>query len=882
MKCIIPFIKFSSILFVTTAPQAGAMQNLQNSYTKGERVRTSSKHVRSVQRKVAETKNETETDEEINGSTGKTPDEAAKYAIAIDHMFKLIKGTINDKFVPSAKVRYDNLGNAHVRLGRFCKDLSVRGGDSVVHLDKKNKVVGQSATFLEPINLDIDPKLYNHIKPDEKELIIFVDHCCPILGWDEVSHGVAPDGTFLVVHIIKDSLDNAVVSHFQETRTAKQTGWPGTPLSNEVSGRPKASMNLRKLHHATSKGDKKGLIRNLSEKASFDYTFYSDKIDDLLIDYSNSAYTLKDPRPHGIQVFDFNDAPLYNTDTDAYHCVGLSTATEVRSFKLPFGVDPSSSAISDWQAWLDDPRNRNTIAVDAQWGLEKLYDFFKTYHNIEGIIDAKNGKKVKSAYVHVGATDKENKVKSWDNSCFAPDSWALLFGDGDGKMYQPMVSLDFIAHEYAHGIIGTFISFRNGEGAEMMALEEANGDIIAAVVCHLNNLTGCWTIGEKEAELARPSYVRSFQNPSSDEYSFDCYCSKRSNTFSQGNEFYNVMGIVTHFFFLLVEGNNIATGKNAGHTCSVEDCNDGSTGMPITSGPVVATGNKVFHGIGVENIIDAESIWWEALSIYFTSHTKIIDARKYTAKVALLQFSNQNHEYVRKAECAWFYVLVGEEPPGGCSSPIQLLDCDTKFSSQKMMSFSVNDLINNQFVTRFSIDLRHFGQFHLEFFNEDNGSLSVMHGEKFISSASGDFILHPSKLQDKSTVVDVVIIFGSVPSDLNWHITIGCVILLPCDRYYSSDDFTFSEYNGIQVTAFSVDLRRTYGTFSVDFITDNAEKITIYYEGSLLLLPTIYNFDSEISLRLPDGGTSTVAVITIESTSFVPPAWGIVVGCPHL
>ena len=197
------------------------------------------------------------------------------------------------------------------------------------------------------------------------------------------------------------------------------------------------------------------------------------------------------------------------------------------------------------------------------------------------------------------------------------------------------------------------------------------------------------------------------------------------------------------------------------------------------------------------------------------------------------------------------------------------------------MSFTVHDLINNHFVTRFSIDLRHFGQFHLEFFNEDNGSLSVMHGENVISSASGDFMLHPSKIQDQSTVVDVEVFFGSVPSDTNWYITMGCVSLFPCDQYYSSDDFTFSEYNGIQVTVFSVDLSRSYGTFSVDFITDNPEKITIYYEGSLLLIPNIYYFDSKISLRLPDGGTRTVAVITIESTSFVPPVWGIVVGCPH-
>ena len=610
-------------------------------------------------------------EEDINGSTGKTPDEDATYAVAIDHMFKLIKGTNNDTFVPSTKVRYDNLGNAHVRLDRFYKNLSVRGGDSVVHLDKKNKAVGLSATFLEPINLDIDPELYNRTKIDDKELIIFVDHCCPILAWDEISHGVAPDGTFLIVHVIKECVAETVISQFQETRTGKQTGWPEKLLTNEVSGRPKASMNFRSLHHAASKGHKKGLFRNLSHKTSFDYTFYSDKIDDLLVDHSDLVYTLKDPRPYGIQVFDFNDAPLYNTDTDAYHCVDLSTASEVRSSKLPFGVDPQSSAISDWQTWLDDPRNRNTIAVDVQWGLEKLYDFFKTYHNIEGIINAKNGKKVTSAYVHVGATDKENKVKSWDNSCFAPDSWALLFGDGDGKIYKPMVSLDFIAHEYAHGLIGTFISFKNGEGAEMMALEEANGDIIAAVVCHLYNLTGCWTIGEKEAERARPSYVRSFQNPSSDEYSFDCYCSKRSNAFSQGAEFYNVMGIVTHFFFLLVEGNKISTRANNGHTCRVDDCYNGSTGTPITNGPVVATGNKIFHGIGVEKIIDAEVIWWEALNNYFTSHTKVIDARKHTAKVALLQFSNKNPEYVRKVECAWFYVLVGEEPPGGCSTPIQ-------------------------------------------------------------------------------------------------------------------------------------------------------------------------------------------------------------------
>ena len=468
--------------------------------------------------KKSETKSKSKGIKSKGGQGGQPSDEAAKTAIAINYMLKLVKGTKKDKFAPSAKVRYDVLGNVHVRLDRFYENIPVRGGDVVVHMNMKGRIFGQSCTFLEPIHLEINPKLYNDAKVGEKELIIFAHRCCPILAWDNISHGVAPDGTFLVVHVIKTT-ENTVVSQFPETKTMRQTGWPEGLLVYEVPGRPQSNP-----FRQDAEEDKQENHRTLTQQISNDYTLYAGEVHDLRVDYSVlSGYILRDPQANGIQVWDFNDAPRASGSKET-----SSTTTIVRK-NLPFGVLPVLPLSSNGEIRKRvDKTSRNTIAVDAQWGLEKVYDFYKKHHFIESIVDTLNGNKVSKAYVHVGAFDSAQKKVTWANACFSPNTRSLFFGDGDYSTTTPQVSLDTIAHEYTHGIFETIV--HPGSGVELRALNEANADVIQGVICFENKQTDCWTLAEREYFARNPKFCRSAIKPSSansESPSFDCYCQDR-------------------------------------------------------------------------------------------------------------------------------------------------------------------------------------------------------------------------------------------------------------------------------------------------------------------------------------------------------------------
>ncbi len=161
--------------------------------------------------------------------------------------------------------------------------------------------------------------------------------------------------------------------------------------------------------------------------------------------------------------------------------------------------------------------NGQTAAVDAAFGMQSTWDFFKRRFGRNGI----DGKGTSlAAYVHHGS-NVANAL--WDYNC-----WCTLLGDGKAGSSTSWTTLDVMGHEYSHGItdsLGIFDYYDEAGG-----LNEANSDILGKMVefytrgaegkgSVIPDTGASWTFGSQLGT----SPVRYFIRPSRDGYSFDSW-----------------------------------------------------------------------------------------------------------------------------------------------------------------------------------------------------------------------------------------------------------------------------------------------------------------------------------------------------------------------
>jgi zinc metalloprotease ZmpA len=229
--------------------------------------------------------------------------------------------------------------------------------------------------------------------------------------------------------------------------------------------------------------------------------------------------------------------------------------------------------------------NSQSAAADAHYGVQVTFDYFKNVHGRNGIANDGRG-----SYNRVHYSRRYNNA-FWSDSCFC-----MTYGDGDGSILSPLVSLDVAAHEMSHGV--TSRTARLVYSGESGGLNEATSDIFgAAAEFYANNANdaGDWLIGEK-IYLGSRGYLRSMSNPRGDGASIDHYSQYRS-----GMDVHYSSGLGNHFFYLLSAG-----GTNK-------------------------TSNQTVAGIGIAK---AEKIWYRALTAYMTTGTTYAQARTATLNAA--------------------------------------------------------------------------------------------------------------------------------------------------------------------------------------------------------------------------------------------------------
>ncbi|MFF1308607.1 M4 family metallopeptidase [Streptomyces sp. NPDC058307] len=251
--------------------------------------------------------------------------------------------------------------------------------------------------------------------------------------------------------------------------------------------------------------------------------------------------------------------------------------------------------------------NTQTAGVDAHYGAQTTWDFYKNTFGRSGIkndgVAAYSRVHYSSAYVNA----------FWDDSCFC-----MTYGDGTSNTHA-LTSLDVAGHEMSHGVTSNTAGLNyTGESG---GLNEATSDIFGTgVEFYANNSTdvGDYLIGEKIDINGDGTPLRYMDKPSKDGGSADSWYSGVGNL-----DVHYSSGPANHMFYLLSEGSGTKT------------INGVTYNSPTSDGVAVA-------GIGRAAALQ---IWYKALTTYMTSSTNYAGARTAALNAAAALYGTSSAQY---------------------------------------------------------------------------------------------------------------------------------------------------------------------------------------------------------------------------------------------
>ncbi|PJN25687.1 M4 family metallopeptidase [Kitasatospora sp. CB02891] len=264
--------------------------------------------------------------------------------------------------------------------------------------------------------------------------------------------------------------------------------------------------------------------------------------------------------------------------------------------------------------------NRQTAAVDAAYGAQLTWDYYKNVHGRNGIKDDGVGAYTR---VHYG----KNYVNAfWSDSCFC-----MTYGDGAGNTH-PLTSIDVGAHEMTHGVTSATANLiYSGESG---GLNEATSDIMASAIefwAGNPQDKGDYLVGEKIDIYGTGAPLRYMDKPSKDGRSRDAWSADLGSI-----DVHYSSGPANHWFYLASEGSGAKTVNGVNYDSPTSD------GLSVT-------------GIGRDA---AAKIWYRALTTYMTSSTNYAAARVATLKAAADLYGQTSTTYMNAAN-AWAAINVG-------------------------------------------------------------------------------------------------------------------------------------------------------------------------------------------------------------------------------
>jgi len=235
--------------------------------------------------------------------------------------------------------------------------------------------------------------------------------------------------------------------------------------------------------------------------------------------------------------------------------------------------------------------NGQTAGVDAAFGSQWTWDYYKNVHGRDGIDG--NGTAT-SMRIHYD-TAYDNAF--WSDSCFC-----MTFGDG--SQFKSLEAIDVMGHEMSHGVCANTAGLvYSGESG---GLNEAKSDINGTMVEFysrggkgdvISNTGGNWTMGEQLETAQFPTPLRYLFKPSLDGRSVDEWSSSIGTL-----DVHLSSGPMNRAFYFMSQGASANSASNV-YTANLP---------------------KGMTGIGNDK---AARIWYRALVSYMTSTTDYAAAR---------------------------------------------------------------------------------------------------------------------------------------------------------------------------------------------------------------------------------------------------------------
>jgi zinc metalloprotease ZmpA len=446
-------------------------------------------------------------------------------------------------------------GASHVRMVRTFAGLPVLGGDLVVHRTPTGAWDGASATLRRPLDLDVRP------------VVPAAEATATALAAADTVSGLVPLGA---PGLVVDAVG----------RGGREPGlaWDVLTAGTQADGTP----SRRHTYVDALSGEVRLVDEEIETVDGAGESLYIGRVP-LNTVLSTESYELRDLTRGGNYVGDVEN----RTDDCLPILLPLCTSTAPGTM--------FTDADNDWGngSALD----RQTVAVDAQYGAATTWDYFAVMHKRRGI--ANDGVGVYSR-VHYG-TNYANAF--WNDTCRC-----LTFGDGDGEELGPLVSLDISGHEISHGLTSRTAALMNS--GESGGLNEATSDIFGTMIeffARNPHDVGDYLVGEMPQRKTTPKAIRYMYRPSLDKSSPDCWSERTANL-----GVHDAAGIGNHFFYLLAEGSKAKTISGVEYRSPT--CN-----------------SERLDGIGRDA---AAAIWYRALTLYFTSATDYFGARAATLEAA--------------------------------------------------------------------------------------------------------------------------------------------------------------------------------------------------------------------------------------------------------
>ncbi len=484
-------------------------------------------------------------------------------------------------------VETDPLGLTHVRVQQTVGGVPVFGGDAVVHLDRAGGIYALSG-HLRPAEaaartsapaVSADQALASaraDVQPAAER------RADELAAWTPDAHLVwlpAADGALVLAYHVRlyqdqpfpanwnvfvDAATGAVIERWNAIHTV---AGPASPVAAAPASAPFLTAVDAMMAPVTGSGT----------------SHYSGTVSLPIDQVSASSFRLYDTtRGNGIRTRSSNGGTSL-PGSDITSTTSSFTSTTVRS------------------------------GVDAHWGAVQVYDYFQGTHG-------------RNSYDGAGAAlNSTVRYSTSYNNAFWNGTY-MVYGEGDGSTFSPLVELDICAHELTHAVTERTAGLVYNR--EPGALNESVSDILAVMVDRDD-----WWVGDRSYTPGTSGdALRYMDTPTRgsqpDHYANRLYPGTCSPT--QNNDYCGVhsnSGIPNHAAYLMAAG-----GTKSGVT-------------------VAAIGRA-----------DTERIWYRALTTYFTTSTTFAGARTGTIQAATDLFGASSAQ-VASVTNAWSAVGVGGGTP---------------------------------------------------------------------------------------------------------------------------------------------------------------------------------------------------------------------------